>query len=484
MFDIYGLPPVVPMAYDQWATMVEPEDLSRVESTRQKAIDEKGQSFSEFRITTADGSVRNITSAERVVLDDHDNVSRVIGVNMDVTERKKAEEALEESRIAQLRFKDDFLSHVSHELRSPLTAIKQFSGILLGGLAGELNSEQREFQEIVMKNIQQLQSMIDDLLEVTRLETGKLTVEPESVSVLDAVTDIIDTLQGAARAKGVSLSSDVSNDLPAAYADHTRLRQILIILLDNAIKFTPDGGSASVRACLSDQDPDVLSLEVSDTGRGISPEIAASIFDRLYQVADPTQGSRKGLGLGLFICKELVTRQGGRISVKSEPEHGSTFSFTLPVFSLNSVLAPLLTNGEWPADSIALVTVEMAVPSESLTASAREELSNTARSVVQRCLLPDLDVLLPKMTVDAEGERFLIATFADAQGGTILANRLQEQFNRLPDLKERGVVFSTSSRMLDRFPSEVGPSTEHRVASMAIHLEESVKHQPPFGTHS
>ena len=153
MFDIYGFPPVVPMPYEQWSAAVHPEDLPAVEATLQKAIDEKGQGSAEYRIILPDGSVRNISAVERVVLDERANVSRVIGVNMDVTERKEAEEALEQSRQDQMRFKDEFLSHVSHELRSPLTAIKQFTTILLGGLAGELNKEQREYQQIVLKNI-------------------------------------------------------------------------------------------------------------------------------------------------------------------------------------------------------------------------------------------------------------------------------------------------------------------------------------------
>lgn len=483
MFEIYGLSPVVPMAYDEWTAMVHPEDLAHVEATLQSAIDEKGEGSAEFRIIMADGSVRNMTAAERVVLDDQGDVSRVIGVNMDVTERKDAEEALAQSRRDQLQFKDDFLSHVSHELRSPLTAIKQFTSILLSGVAGELNTAQREYQEIVLKNIHQLQSMIDDLLEVTRLETGKLTVEPEGVSVSDAITDTIDTLQGPARAKGVSLSWDVPPDLPVAYADRTRLRQILIILLDNAIKFTPDGGSARIRARQTDQDPPVLLLEVSDSGCGISPEIAENIFERLYQVSEPTQESRKGLGLGLFICKELVTRQGGRIWVNSQPHQGSTFSFTLPIFSLSDVIAPLLKNDEWPADSVALVTVEVGVPSGSSAESTWEEVSNEARSVVQRCLLPDLDVLLPKMTAAAKGERFFIAAFTNEKGAAVLTNRLREQLERLPDLEEQGVIISVSFDMLPPLPPEVGVSTEHMVASMATYLEDSVKHQESLGTH-
>jgi PAS domain S-box-containing protein len=412
MFDIYGFPPAVPMPYARWSAAVHPADLPAVEATLQSAIHEKGQAAADFRIILADGSVRKVSAVERVVLDERGNVSRVIGVDMDVTDRKAAEEALEQSRKAQIQFKDDFLSHVSHELRSPLTAIKQFTTILLGGLAGELNKEQHEYQKIVLKNIGQLQSMIDDLLEVTRLETGKLTVEPDSVSVSDAVTDALNTMLGTARAKGVTLSSDLPPDLPSAYADRTRLRQILIILLDNAIKFTPDGGAVTIQARMLQQEPSFLLLEVSDTGCSISPEIAERIFERLYQVSEPTHASRKGLGLGLYICKELVARQGGRIGVDSQPQKGSIFSFTLPVFSLGNVIAPLLKNDKWPAESVALVAVEICSRDPWPSEESQAAWSPEVRSLLHRCLLPDLDVLLPSLSSSAERERFFVAAFA------------------------------------------------------------------------
>jgi PAS domain S-box-containing protein len=276
-------------------------------------------------------------------------------------ERTKLENALEQLRQDQMRFKDEFLSHVSHELRSPLTAIKQFTTILLGGLAGELNKEQREYQQIVLKNIRQLQAMIDDLLEVTRLETGKLTVEPERVSVMIAVTDTFNTLKGSARAKGVSLSYDLAPNLPSVHADPTRLRQILIILLDNAIKFTPEGGSVTIKALVLKPDTRLLLLEVSDTGVGIDPHITESIFERLYQVSERTEGSRKGLGLGLYICKELVMRQGGTIWAERRPQKGSTFSFTLPVFSLTN--SSVKSSPKSLEETIKQLTIPLAVTS-------------------------------------------------------------------------------------------------------------------------
>jgi PAS domain S-box-containing protein len=475
MFDIYGISPVARMSCDDWTTAIFPEDLPTLQATLQKVVDEKSLGRSEFRIVRPDGSVRNVSGVQGVDLDDRGNVSRLIGVNMDVTERKQAEEALEQSRMDQMRFKDEFMSHVSHELRSPLTAIKQFTTILLGGLAGELNKEQREYELIVLKNIRQLQAMIDDLLEVTRLGAGKLTAEPECISVADVVADTLDTMRVTAKAKGIMLSWNSPPELPQAYADPTRLEQILIILLDNAIKFTASGGNVRIQAKLQPQDPFLL-LEVSDTGCGISAEITGKIFERLYQVSSATQSSRKGLGLGLYICKQLVTQQGGQIYVESQPGKGSTFSFTMPVFSLRSVIAPLLKDDKWPAKSAAIVMVTIELPGAWPSRESREEWCRDALVLIQRCLLPDLDVLLPKVR-SGSGERFIVAAFAEQHGVSILANRIREQFERHLLLKQTGMTISVSHRMLQPFPQAVGASLEKAVADMATNLEESIKSQ-------
>jgi signal transduction histidine kinase len=130
-------------------------------------------------------------------------------------ERHRMQTETDLIRTHQLQFKDEFLSHVSHELRSPLSAIRQFVTILLDGLAGELQPEQQEYMGIVLKNVKQLQSMISDLLEVTRAQAGKLTIEPQRTSVADAIAYAVDTLQGAATAKGITLSSDIACRLPS-----------------------------------------------------------------------------------------------------------------------------------------------------------------------------------------------------------------------------------------------------------------------------
>jgi signal transduction histidine kinase len=424
-----------------------------------------------------DGSRFAAVDSVTALRDAQNSIIGYLLIGTDNTVRREAAVALEQIRQDELRFKDEFLSHVSHELRSPLTAIKQFTSILVGGLAGELNAEQHDYQQIVLKNIHQLQSMIDDLLEVTGLETGKLTVHPESVSVDDAVADTFNTLQGPARAKGISLSSDVATDLPNMYADQTRLRQILIILFDNAIKFTPAGGSVKLRAKLLPQGSRFLLMEVTDTGSGIAPELVGKVFDRLYQVSERSKASRKGLGLGLYICKELVTRQGGSIWVKCPPGEGCTFSFTLPVFSLDNVIEPLLKNHKWPTDSVALVTVEASWLEES-SPEHRAEWSRDARRLMRRCLLPDLDVLLPRMSAGGPGERFFIAAFADDKGASVLADRIRDQFDRLPHLN---LNVSVSYKMLVPRFQEAGASADSLVSSMASRIGEAIKAQPISG---
>jgi signal transduction histidine kinase len=275
-----------------------------------------------------DGSRFPAVVSVTALRDAQDVIIGYLLMGTDNTARKDAEEALESTRNDQMRLKDDVLLNVSQELRSPLTAIKQFTSILLGGMAGELNQEQREYQQIVVKNILQLQAMIDDLLDVTRLETGQVTVALEGVSILDAITDTFNTLQISANAKGISLTCHVPADLPSAHADQIRVRQILAILVDNAIKFSPRGGGAVIRARLVPHDPRFLLLEVADAGCGISPDRTERIFERAYQDPTPVWSSRKGLGMGLYICKQLVMRQGGEIWVNQQAQKGSTFSLT------------------------------------------------------------------------------------------------------------------------------------------------------------
>ena len=239
---------------------------------------------------------------------------------------------LDRSRLEQLALKDEFISHVSHELRSPLAAMHQFTTLLLDGLAGEINDEQREYLGIVLKNSLQLRDMIGDLLDVTRAESGKLTIEPRPVWLCNLFRTLIQTYEPRLAAKGLAFPSSCvgcPETLPQVHVDPDRLNQVLSNLLDNALKFTTQG-EISV-SCVEHDRPGFVRIAVSDTGCGIDVESLPKIFDRLYQSPNTVESSRKGLGLGLHICRTLVELQGGRIWAESKAGQGTTIFFTVPV---------------------------------------------------------------------------------------------------------------------------------------------------------
>jgi signal transduction histidine kinase len=386
-------------------------------------------------------------------------------------ERHRMQEEAELIRTNQLQFKDKFLSHVSHELRSPLNAIYQFVTILFDNIGGELTREQHEYLAIILRNVKQLQAMIDDLLEVTRVQGGQLAIDLQCTPVAEVIAFAVSTLQGAAQAKEISLSVELGGQLPLVCADPTRVRQILIILLDNAIKFTPPGGSVEIRARALVEDPDTLVLEVMDTGCGIDPTMTERIFDRLFQASDPALAGRQGLGLGLYICKELVTRQGGRIWATGTPGKGAVLSFTLPIFSMRNLLAATLGNIAHTLTPVTLVVTEMGSQSGWLSDEARDEHSHGVRELLRRCLHADQDVLLPKMGSSGPAELFFIVAATDRAGGASLAKRIQRHFeNRDPALK-MGLVLSTSFHSLE--PTQQGVrssmSTPFDAVAEAIH---------------
>lgn len=371
-------------------------------------------------------------------------------------ERQRLQAETESVRLQQISLKDEFLSHVSHELRSPLNAIYQFVSILSDGLAGECNPQQREYLQIISRNLTQLQSMIGELLDVTRAGAGKLSVDLQLTPVLPSVEDAVSTVKPVAAAKSVSLFVDVPANLPAAYADPDRLRQVLVNLLENAIKFTPAQGKVTLKAWLVAGEPEVLQFSVSDTGCGINPEFCDRIFERLYQVQS-SDGGRHGLGLGLYICRELVAKQGGRIWVDGSSKDGTTFCFTLPVLSLADILAPILSETQTPIDSLALLGVEVWTPGGWANEGAREVIVRETRYVLTRCILPDIDVLLPKLSFCEQSEFIFIAARTEAKGAQVILKRVNEQLQRDEQLRRESAQWSIDLRMISL--TEKQPST-------------------------
>jgi signal transduction histidine kinase len=390
-------------------------------------------------------------------------------------ERHRLQTETDLIRTNQMQFKDEFLSHVSHELRSPLTAVRQFVTILLDGLAGELNPEQRQYLEIVLRNVKQLHSMINDLFEVSGVQAGKLKIEPQCTSVSDAVGYTVNTLQGAAAAKGIVLSSDIERTLPSVCADPARLRQILVILVDNAIKFTPANGAVKIQVRILEEDPDCLLLEVADSGCGIDPDMTERIFERLFQASDPDSAEHNGLGLGLYICKDLVTRQGGKIWARSAPGQGSVFSVTFPIFSLPKLLAPAFTEERQTERPITLVVTEIGSQTGWLSNEVRAEQCRGIRDLLRGCLYSDLDVLLPKMDSAGPAEVFFIVAITDGIGGAAICNRIRKQLDSSERLQQAGLTHSASYRSLEAIKRNPTESKDRFLERVTTDIQELMK---------
>jgi signal transduction histidine kinase len=386
-------------------------------------------------------------------------------------ERQHMQTENDRIRTHQLQFKDEFLSHVSHELRSPLNAIHQFVAILLDRLPGGSDAEERRLLEIVLRNAKQLQAMINDLFEVVGSRMGKLMIEPQPTSLADAIADTIDTLEGTATAKRITLSTDVVHPLPSAYADPMRLRQILIILVENAIKFTSAKGTVKIQARIFNRDPSALLLEVSDSGCGINQESIGRIFERLFQAENSNSTARKGLGLGLYICKELVARQGGQIWATSTPGQGAVFSVKLPIFSLFELLAPTLRKAASIDCATALLVTELGSETGWLSDQMRREHSFEVRNVLQQCLHSSLDVLLPRMGSAGGVELFFMVVATDELGAAAVARQIREQLNACTRIQQSALTHSTTFQPLEATKRNPNEPTEGYLKKVTIEIE-------------
>jgi PAS domain S-box-containing protein len=258
----------------------------------------------------------------------------------DITDQKHAEEKirqvqakLEESNRDLRRRNQEiqsFYHTLSHELKTPLTSAREFVSLVMDGVAGPTNPTQSEYLAIAKESCDQLRLCINDLLDATRIETGKLTLEFKPVSPTAFLNRTVTALSLKAAKNGITVVNEVEPDLPGTSLDEHRINQVITNLLNNAINHTPANGKIIVRAHEALGQPEWLLISVSDTGRGIAKEEQDRIFDRLYQVKAGDASSKQGIGLGLYLCRELVQEHGGNIWVESEPGNGSTFSFTLP----------------------------------------------------------------------------------------------------------------------------------------------------------
>jgi len=259
-------------------------------------------------------------SAIPVTIDDCMHV--VVAID-DITDRKKAEQRLQET----MEMKSQFISTVSHELRTPLGCMNEGITIVLDGVAGEINDQQRRFLGIAKRNLDRLTRLINDVLDFQRLESGKTTLNVQENDVTELAREVHQTMVSFANKKGIDFSLELKGDLPKAQFDRDKIIQVLTNLIGNAVKFTPEQGD--ICFCVECRGEEVI-MRVKDTGMGIPKEALSRIFDRFYRVRRPGK-EIQGTGLGLSIVNRIVMMHGGRIDVESEVDKGTTFTVFLPL---------------------------------------------------------------------------------------------------------------------------------------------------------
>ena len=227
------------------------------------------------------------------------------------------------------RAKRDFISSVSHELRTPLTSIKGYVDLLLLGAAGQLSEGQLSFLSVVKNNANRLMDLINDILEIGRIDANKIQLAFEQVHIEHIFQDVLQTLQAEIDRKQLAVTTSVADDVPPITADPRRLTQVVLNLLSNAVKYTYPGGRIGLRASMNPAG--LVQVDVEDNGVGISPEQQQHLFRRFYRADNPLRDEAGGTGLGLSIAKSLVELHGGEMWVESETGKGSTFSFIVPV---------------------------------------------------------------------------------------------------------------------------------------------------------
>jgi PAS domain S-box-containing protein len=367
----------------QYLEFIHPEDRQATRAQATRLENREGIFAFENRYLCKDGSYKwllwNAVSISEQEL--------IYAVARDITGRKESQRQIEQQngelvlrnreveRATSLKSK--FLASMSHELRTPLNAIVGFSDLLAEQTAGQLNDKQKRFVNHIKEGSAHLLQLINDILDLSKIEAGQLELRCEEFQVRDALPEVLSTIRPLAMAKNIEVESTVKIDQPV-YADRIRFKQILYNLLSNAVKFTPKAGRINIDCR---QDGNEVRISVVDSGIGIRAEDQAVIFEEFRQVEGGTDAAKEGTGLGLAITKRLVEQQGGKISLHSELGKGSRFSFTLPLASgtapkdlpVQRLLRPGVLLGEGSSKPLIMVVDDEVAARELLTSYLNPE---------------------------------------------------------------------------------------------------------------
>jgi len=308
-------------------------DPDRAEAAITLVLNEKKVTNYELTACARDGKNTVVSYNATTFYDRDRRLQGVFAAARDVTERKRFEQSLQEAN----RMKSEFLANMSHELRTPLNGIIGFTEFLIDEKPGPLRPKQKEYMGDVLNSARHLLQLINDVLDLAKVEAGKMELHPETFSVHKAVEEVAAVIKGIANKKRIALGIEIGAGLEAIVLDQHKFKQVLYNLLSNAVKFSDEGGRVDIQACRLDTDE--LEVRIRDTGIGIKAQDIGRLFTEFEQLDSGTARRFEGTGLGLALTKKIVEFQGGHITVESEVGKGSIFTIVLPAMMAEEVAA-------------------------------------------------------------------------------------------------------------------------------------------------
>ncbi|MBU7587182.1 MAG: PAS domain S-box protein [Nostoc sp. TH1S01] len=421
-----------------WVDFIHPDDRPRIMASVEKVLAEGQDYYDEFRIVRRDHTIVWLASKGKIIRNADGQAKRFLGVNIDISERKQVEAEREELLLREQaareaaetanRIKDEFLAVLSHELRTPLNPILGWITLLR---TRKLDQEKTAIAlETIERNAKLQTQLIGDLLDISRILQGKLTLTISPVDLATIIAAAQETVRLAAEAKSIEIYTEIPPDIPSFMGDASRLQQVVWNLLTNAVKFTPTGGEIKIK---SESAANYVQIQVSDTGKGITPEFLPYVFETFRQADSATTRKFGGLGLGLAIVRHIVEMHGGTVHAHSLGEDkGATFTVKLPLIStvFQSNQNPTLAKKLLDLQGLQVLTVEDEQDTRELLVFTIQEYGAQVKAAasadealeILKQSQPDIlvcDIAMPEM----DGYTLIrqIRTWPKEQGGQIPA---------------------------------------------------------------
>ncbi len=407
---------------DAWLDAIHPDDRDRMIAAIPKQL--CGEFDEEYRIIRPDDTIRWIRDRAFPIRNDQGEVYRIAGIAEDITDQKEAAAQLQRSNqelARATRMKDEFLANMSHELRTPLNAILGMAEGLQEEVFGQINIEQRRALQTIERSGFHLLELINDILDVAKIESGQIELTRTATPVASLCKNSLTFIKQQAMKKGIQLETRIPNVLPDLLVDERRVRQVLINLLNNAVKFTPEGGRITLEVLPSPDtlhrekgDEGFLRLAVRDTGIGIDPENMDKLFQPFIQIDSALNRQYQGTGLGLALVKQIVDLHGGQVGLTSQVGVGSCFTVDLPCVAASATSGTVEVPSDSEAGGIASGVVGSKVDASGAIAAELNWESTTSDTLTAPLILLVEDNTVNVRTVSsylkAKGYRILIAS--------------------------------------------------------------------------